>query len=275
MVNIAFKNYVNFWHVASTARSKNIDDFLLLNEAYNQNALNDQNTILLKNFIKCFKNKKGIKSQLYQDVFASFIIGNKFDKTFLEFGATDGIEFSNSYMLENRLGWKGVLSEPSPQWHESLRRNRKNTKIITQCIWSKSKETLDFFMSDAGVYSTLNDFVDIDKNSMPENTALRKRNGKVIPVKTITLNDVIDEHFNNITPSYISIDTEGSEYEILKSFNFVNYRPKLFTIEHNYTDLEIKIDDLMSENKYKRVFKNLTDFDAWYVCENTLRELDF
>ena len=275
MVNIAFKNYVNFWHVASTARSKNIDDFLLLNEAYNQNALNDQNTILLKNFIKCFKNKKGIKSQLYQDVFASFIIGNKFDKTFLEFGATDGIEFSNSYMLENRLGWKGVLSEPSPQWHESLRRNRKNTKIITQCIWSKSKETLDFFMSDAGVYSTLNDFVDVDKNSMPENTALRKRNGKVIPVKTITLNDVIDEHFNNITPSYISIDTEGSEYEILKSFNFVNYRPKLFTIEHNYTDLEIKIDDLMSENKYKRVFKNLTDFDAWYVCENTLRELDF
>ena len=275
MVNIAFKNYVNFWHVASTARSKNIDDFLLLNEAFNQNVLNDQNTILLKNFIKCFKNKKGIKSQLYQDVFASFIIGNKFDKTFLEFGATDGIEFSNSYMLENRLGWKGVLSEPSPQWHESLRRNRKNTKIITQCIWSKSKETLDFFMSDAGVYSTLNDFVDVDKNSMPENTALRKRNGKVIPVKTITLNDVIDEHFNNITPSYISIDTEGSEYEILKSFNFVNYRPKLFTIEHNYTDLEIKIDDLMSENKYKRVFKNLTDFDAWYVCENTLRELDF
>ena len=275
MVNIAFKNYVNFWHVASTARSKNIDDFLLLNEAFNQNVLNDQNTILLKNFIKCFKNKKGIKSQLYQDVFASFIIGNKFDKTFLEFGATDGIEFSNSYMLENRLGWKGVLSEPSPQWHESLRRNRKNTKIITQCIWSKSKETLDFFMSDAGVYSTLNDFVDIDKNSMPENTALRKRKGKVIPVKTITLNDVIDEHFNNITPSYISIDTEGSEYEILKSFNFVNYRPKLFTIEHNYTDLEIKIDDLMSENKYKRVFKNLTDFDAWYVCENTLRELDF
>ena len=275
MVNIAFKNYVNFWHVASTARSKNIDDFLLLHEAFNQNALNDQNTILLQNFIKYFKNKKGIKSQLYQDVFASFIIGNKFDKTFLEFGATDGIEFSNSYMLENRLGWKGALSEPSPQWYEALKKNRKNTKIITQCIWSKSKETLDFFMSDDGVYSTLNDFVDSDKNSMPGNTALRKRNGKIIPVKTITLNDVIEEHFSNITPSYISIDTEGSEYEILKSLNFTNYRPKVFTIEHNHTDLEIKIDDLMSDNKYKRVFKNLTAFDAWYVCENTLIELDF
>ena len=275
MVNIAFKNNVNFWHVASTARSKNIDDFLLLNEAFNQNALNDQNRRFLKNFIDSFKNKKGIKSQLYQDVFASFVVGNKFDKTFLEFGATDGIEFSNSYMLENRLGWKGVLSEPSPQWHDSLKNNRKNTKIITQCIWSKSKETLDFFMSDAGVYSTINDFVDNDKNSMPANTKLRKKTGKIISVKTISLNDVVKEYFNNISPSYISVDTEGSEYEILKSFNFNSFRPKIITVEHNYTDIEIKVDNLMNDNNYKRVFKNLTDFDAWYVCENTLIELDF
>ena len=275
MVNIAFKNNVNFWHVASTARSKNIDDFLLLNEAFNQNALNDQNRRFLKNFIDSFKNKKGIKSQLYQDVFASFVVGNKFDKTFLEFGATDGIEFSNSYMLENRLGWKGVLSEPSPQWHDSLKSNRKNTKIITQCIWSKSKETLDFFMSDAGVYSTINDFVDNDKNSMPANTKLRKKTGKIISVKTISLNDVVKEYFNNISPSYISVDTEGSEYEILKSFNFNSFRPKIITVEHNYTDIEIKVDNLMNDNNYKRVFKNLTDFDAWYVCENALRYLDY
>jgi len=275
LVNIAFKNNVNFWHVASTARSKNIDDFLLLNEAFNQNALNDQNRRFLKNFIDSFKNKKGIKSQLYQDVFASFVVGNKFDKTFLEFGATDGIEFSNSYMLENRLGWKGVLSEPSPQWHDSLKSNRKNTKIITQCIWSKSKETLDFFMSDAGVYSTINDFVDNDKNSMPANTKLRKKTGKIISVKTISLNDVVKEYFNNISPSYISVDTEGSEYEILKSFNFNSFRPKIITVEHNYTDIEIKVDNLMNDNNYKRVFKNLTDFDAWYVCENALRYLDY
>ena len=54
-----------------------------------------------------------------------FIIGNKFDKTFLEFGATDGLELSNSYMLENFLGWKGVLSEPSPQWHNLLKKIEK------------------------------------------------------------------------------------------------------------------------------------------------------
>ena len=80
---------------------------------------------------------------------------------------------------------------------------------------------------------------------MPGNTKF----GKTITVETISLNDVIKEYFNNISPSYISIDTEGSEYEILKSFNFENYRPKVFTIEHNFTELQNKIDELMSSKQ--------------------------
>ena len=33
-------------------------------------------------------------------------------------------DLSNSYLLENSYNWKGVLSEPSIQWHELLKRNR-------------------------------------------------------------------------------------------------------------------------------------------------------
>ena len=94
-------------------------------------------------------------------------------------------------------------------------------------------------------------------------------------VNTISLNDVIKDYFNNISPSYISIDTEGSEYEILKSFNFNTFRPKVFTIEHNFTDLQTGINDLMKSNNYERIFNNLTAFDAWYVSKETLKELDF
>ena len=75
----------------------------------------------------------------------------------------------------------------------------------------------------------------------------------------------IKEYFNNKCPSYISIDTEGSEYEILKVFNLDDYRPKLFTIEHNYTDNQSKIDELLISNGYVRIFKKLTAFDAWYI----------
>ena len=274
-MRINFKTNVNFWHIASAARDKNVSDYEMLYQAFEQDALKEENKIFLKKFINSFKKIKNIKSQLYQDVFAYFIIGNKFDKTFLEFGATDGLELSNTYMLESSFGWKGALSEPSPQWYNSLKENRKNTEIITKCIWTESGKTLDFFMSDIGVLSTLKNFIESDKNSMPGNTTQRKKGGRIVSVNTISLNDVIKDYFNNISPSYISIDTEGSEYEILKSFNFNTYRPKVFTIEHNFTDLQTGINDLMKSNNYERIFNNLTAFDAWYVSKETLKELDF
>ena len=275
MKKINFSRNVNFWELASFGKVKSLENTYLLNEAFDQNVLIEDNKGFLKKFINHFEKKKNISSQLYQDMFASFIVGNKFDKTFLEFGATNGIDLSNTYMLENLEKWWGALSEPSLQWHEALKKNRKNSKIITKCIWSQIGKNLDFFMSDVGVLSTIKDFIESDKNSMPGNTLERKKAGKIISVETISLNDVIKEYFNNISPSYISVDTEGSEYEILKSFKLDIYRPKVFTIEHNFTDFQMKIDDLMKSNNYKRIFRELTAFDAWYVSEETLKELDF
>ena len=146
MKKIDFKKDVNFWELASFAKAKNFDNIILLTQALEQNYLNDENKKFLKNFINSFDSNDEIKSQLYQDVFASFIIGKKSDKTFLEFGATDGFELSNSYILENDYNWKGVLCEPSPQWHERLKKNRINSKIITECIWKETGKKLDFYI---------------------------------------------------------------------------------------------------------------------------------
>ena len=269
--NFNFKNkYVTFYKLVLFAEKTKLDSKDCLIQAFNQDALIDNNVDLLKKFIDHFKKIKNSQSQIFQDIFASFIIGDKFDKTFLEFGATNGFDLSNSYLLENSFGWKGVLSEPSSQWHEALKKNRKNSKIITKCIWKESGKKLDFFMSDFGELSTLKDFVESDKISIPSNTEVRLKSGKTISVETISLNDVLKEYFKSISPSYISIDTEGSEYEILKSFDFYNFRPKVFTIEHNYTENELKIDELLISNGYVRIFRKLTSFDAWYVCKEIL-----
>ena len=53
-------------------------------------------------------------------------------------------------------------------------------------------------------------------------------------VETITLNDLIAENTDKKSIDYISIDTEGSEYEIIKNFDFNKYAVEIFTIEHNY-----------------------------------------
>ena len=275
MTRVDFNNReVNFFSINSFVRKNNLSHSSVLEQAFQQEVLIDDNKNLLSNFISSIKNKNDIKSQLYQDVFASFVIGDKFDKTFFEFGATNGIDLSNSYILETLLNWKGALSEPSPQWHSELKKNRPNINIITDCIWSESKKELDFFVSNVGVFSTLNDFKESDKISMPGNTSARVKNGKIVSVKTISLNHVIEKEFKFKTPSYISVDTEGSEYEILKVFDFKRFRPIVFTIEHNFTELQLKIDELMIANDYVRVFKKITAFDAWYISREAFDLLD-
>ena len=261
------KKNINFFKVSSYVNQNNLDHGNILKQAFNQNMFIGKNKYLLKKFIEYFSKVIEIKSQLYQDVFASFIIDKYYDKTFLEFGATDGIDLSNSYVLEKNFGWNGSLSEPSPQWHKNLKINRPKSNIITKCIWSKSGEILEFFESDVGVLSTINDYKENDKASIPGNTIERVKSGKLVKVETISLNDVIHKFFNSIAPSYISIDTEGSEYEILKFFNFKKFRPIVFTIEHNFTEIENKIDSLMFKNDYVRIFKEFTAFDAWYISK--------
>ena len=261
------KKNINFFKVSSYVNQNNLDHGSILKQAYDQKMIVGENKNLLKNFIEHFSKITEIKSQLYQDVFASFIIDKNFNKTFLEFGATDGIDLSNTYVLEKNFGWNGSLSEPSPQWHKNLKNNRPNSNIITECIWSKSGEVLDFFESDVGVLSTISEYKESDKVSIPGNTIERVRSGKLVKVETISLNDVIHKSFNSVAPSYISIDTEGSEYEILRFFNFKKFRPVVFTIEHNFTEIENKIDGLMFENDYVRIFKEFTAFDAWYISK--------
>ena len=253
MLDINFEGNQTLWNLINFSTKNNIDIYELLHTAIIKEALVTEEIELLSKFIESLRDKsKIIKSQLLQDAFASFIVSDLFDKTFLEFGATDGISLSNSYMLENELGWKGILAEPSPQWHKKLKYNRPNTQIITECIWKSSGENLDFFVSDVGVLSTLVDFKYSDLSSMPGNTKIRTKDGMVVKVKTVSINEVMETNFNGISPSYVSIDTEGSEYEILNSLDFEKYRPVVFTIEHNFTNLQNKIDALMISNDPKR-----------------------
>ena len=227
--------------------------------------INDFDSILLEFYSYLLKHRKSSKSQLFQDLFVQFIHNDKTNGTFLEFGATDGISLSNSVMLENKFGWTGVLAEPSPQWKQKLFENRPNATILTDCIYSETGKKLDFFVSDSGVLSTLEEFRESDALSMPGNTRARNASGYNCEVKTISLNDVISKYFDGIKIDYMSVDTEGSELLILKQFDFDNFAPKVVTVEHNFGEAEDELDELFFRHNYQRFFKGFTQFDAWYV----------
>ncbi|MDF1757553.1 MAG: FkbM family methyltransferase [Legionellaceae bacterium] len=232
-------------------------------------AINGQQSTHFYNFILSKYHQS--KAQLFQDIFVLFILNQKLGGTFLEFGATDGVELSNSFMLEKHYGWRGVLAEPSPQWHKKLKSNRPKTQIIKDCIYSETDKILDFFISDIGVLSTLAEFKESDKLSMTSNSNARNKSGYNVKVSTVSLNDVFVNYFNSQPIDYMSVDTEGSELVILDSFDFHRFGPKVLTVEHNFSDNESKLDKLLEQNNYERVFKMHSQFDGWYVKKSCLK----
>ena len=64
---------------------------------------------------------------------------------------------------------------------------------------------------------------------------------------------------------YLSIDTEGSELDILRAFDMKRWRPAVITVEHNYTSNRQVIYELLVASGYRRVLPEVSLFDDWYV----------
>jgi hypothetical protein len=70
---------------------------------------------------------------------------------------------------------------------------------------------------------------------------------------------------------YLSVDTEGSELEILQAFDFANYNIKIMTVEHNFVEPNRQeVFKLLSGEGFVRVFEPLSKFDDWYVKRSLL-----
>ena len=205
---------------------------------------------------KLFDLMQKSKSQIRQDLFVISELNFKSNGYFVEFGATNGVDLSNTYLLEKEFNFYGILAEPNPSQWKDLRLNR-SAQFEDKCVWSKSGEKLNFV--DSGVLSTLSSFSDCDRH------AEERKYGNQFEVDTISLTDMLEKFDAPSEIDYLSIDTEGSEYEILSAHNFDRFRFKVITVEHNYTEQRERIFDLLTDNGYRRKYTELSHFDDWYV----------
>lgn len=205
------------------------------------------------------------KSQLLQDLFVLKELDFKSNGFFVEFGATNGVDLSNTWLLENTFGWSGILAEPCRSWHASLVNNRK-CLIDKRCVWKETGVAMDFFESDYAELSSLKDAL------TQENFRSDRKEMKSYQVETVSLNDLLLDHHAPKTIDYLSLDTEGSELEILQAFDFSHYHVQVITVEHNYTPLREKIKKLLEEKGFSRVLNGVSGCDDWYVHRVLLHE---
>jgi FkbM family methyltransferase len=209
------------------------------------------------NSVEAYAQIFNSKAQLGQDLFALARSGFKRGGFFVEFGATNGLDLSNTYLLEKQFGWSGIVAEPARKWHAALRANRSCT-IETECIWSDTGSLLAFEEVEVGEYSTLSQFR--HKDTVVDRSVSRRYD-----VQTISLADMLAKHTAPSTIDYLSIDTEGSELEILSAFDFSRYDIRVVSCEHNFTADREKLQSLFQAHGFRREYPELSRFDDWYL----------
>jgi FkbM family methyltransferase len=193
-------------------------------------------------------------SQLGQDLAVVKYYGNKRNGFFIEAGASDGINYSNTILLEKEFGWKGICVEPIPAVFSELVKNRPGSKCIDTVLFSESGKEVKFDVAGYSLVSGVSDYIgDMWSKKIGSNK-------KQITLKTTTLMEVLEKADAPKFIDYLSLDTEGTEYEILKNFDFSKYTIGLIDVEHNYTEpTRTQIRNLLLKNGYTYIGQNSCD----------------
>ena len=199
------------------------------------------------------------RGQCFQDIAALYFSKKKRSGFFVEVGTGNGELLSNTFMLEKRFGWQGILFEPDRRFHESIG-NLRTAKLDERPVYSCDDKVLQFLeVSRAGELSTLSEFRREDG---------RFRFGSMREVKTTSLNTAFSLHNAPREIDYISIDTEGSELEVLQGLDFNKYKVGFLTIEHNYVaGKKEAFAEHLAPFGFKPVLTEFSNQDIWLVNE--------
>jgi FkbM family methyltransferase len=201
-------------------------------------------------------------SQYGEDVIINQFFPEGYKGICIDVGAVDGLLFSNTYRFEKN-GWFCICCEANPEMYEKLKMNR--LEAVHGAIGSQDLLEVYFnivnLISKGGNENAVS-AVTIDERLLREheflNPQIRKVNVPMFTLDTVLLKYPALTHID-----FLSIDTEGTELEVLKGFDMVRWKPKLLVIDNTFGDPEIE--DYLYTFGYTKV-RRLVETD-FYIKE--------
>lgn len=172
------------------------------------------------------------KSQYIQDLFLDrWVFRGLTGGVFVDIGAYDGVTFSNSWFFEKQRAWSGICVEPNATVCKRLRANR-SARAYDCCI-AGTKGTVKF-QRISGYSEMLSGIADRynakHKQRIAEELQQFGGSSEIIEIPSRTFGEIVaDAGITEV--NYLSIDTLGSELEILKSIDFGKCMIHALTVE--------------------------------------------
>jgi len=206
-------------------------------------------------FIK--KYIKGSFSQKGEDLVIDKILGFRKKGFYIDVGAHNPNVFNNTKRFYIK-GWSGINIEPNPVlFKEFIRQRRRDINLNIGVKNTSGKAIFYEFESDG--LSTFS------KKEAESNINLGYKLKQELKISVISLNRIFEKYCKAKKIDFISIDTEGLDFEVLQSNNWNKFRPKVVCIETGDFNSMITgeksgkkklIESFMIKNNYQQKYDN-------------------
>jgi FkbM family methyltransferase len=165
---------------------------------------------------------------------------------FVDVGANHYRKDSNTFYLEERLGWSGIAIDPQATFEPDYKKHRPRTRFFPLSVGDVSNETAKLYKADrnSSAVSTNQDF-----------THVFGKNVREFGTPTITLTNLLT-HLQVSRIDLLSVDVELSEPEVLAGFDINRFKPILVCIEA-HPDVRQRILNYFAQHGYVAVGRYL------------------
>jgi FkbM family methyltransferase len=157
---------------------------------------------------------------------------------FIEAGANNGVEQSNTMYFEKYLGWKGLLIEPIPELAERCRANRPSSIVVNAALVPFFYKELHVKMRYCNLMSVVKGgmkSLEEEDNHVQIGCEVQHINTYEVEVPARTLTAILDEYrIRNV--DFFSLDVEGYELRALQGLDLDRYHPTYMLIEARYRE---------------------------------------
>lgn len=203
-----------------------------------------------------FRSARSYSQEGEDMVLRSFYEGKKNYKGFyVDIGAHHPYRFSNTHYFYKK-GWKGINVEPTPGAIKAFNLFRRRDINLNVGI-SSDIDTLTFYCFNEPALNGFSKEISEERDK----TSSKYKIVKEVAITTYPLAHVLDKYLPSSQKiDFLTIDVEGLDLQVLKSNNWVKYKPSYILVEDrinfdNIRDSEIYV--YLEEQGYQLVAKTL------------------
>ncbi len=189
-------------------------------------------------------------SQYREDMVIGTLFSHKRQGLYVDVGANDPDIFSNTKLFYNK-GWGGINVEPDTNLHTKLC-TRRDRDINLNVGAGPEPGLMTFYRMSADTLSSFNKEAAIQAGKLYGATLISEE-----PIPVMKLADILAENLKGREIDFLSVDAEGYDLAVLKSNDWVRYRPSVIIVEINVGGDQIIL--FLQQHDYLLIFNNGTN----------------